>query len=443
MDRASHVALGAPQQHSVASRTTSAPYSCLCSSACLLVCLPSVSSYCVPNIKVCMGLPRQVGQVRLLMETAASLAAAAAPAAVLPIIAGDFNACPGSPLYRFASRGCLDLSTVDKRSMTGHACNSGYRDFLRKGSHRRRARRATVGSPPAGEADGEAGVQAELLLLQQRPPSGDAAAPAAGSAAAAAKGAPRSRGPSFDGKRGWASTAAASSAVAVDAAPSERCATATPPEAASPPPQAESGGAEGSAPQRDGLLDRLASSLRSLLHGAGPEGGGCDAALGSSGSGGGGRVPGRKGRWSERELLRAVGPTAAGVAGAVAAADGAGDAGPHAPPLIACHPLQLQSTYAAVCGCEPEYTSSHSQFMETCDYIWLPADSGRQPAADAVAPASGGGTAAAAPLGGWTVKPCAVLLPPRAPLLQHGLPAMQLPSDHVALVADFSLVQRS
>lgn len=38
---------------------------------------------------------------------------------------------------------------------------------------------------------------------------------------------------------------------------------------------------------------------------------------------------------------------------------------------IAEHPLPMQSTYEAVLGTEPAYTSCHSKFIGTVDYVWF------------------------------------------------------------------------
>lgn len=38
---------------------------------------------------------------------------------------------------------------------------------------------------------------------------------------------------------------------------------------------------------------------------------------------------------------------------------------------IAAHPLPMRSTYEAVLGTEPAYTSCHSKFIGTVDYIWF------------------------------------------------------------------------
>lgn len=38
---------------------------------------------------------------------------------------------------------------------------------------------------------------------------------------------------------------------------------------------------------------------------------------------------------------------------------------------IAEHPLPMQSSYATLLGAEPEFTTCHSKFIGTVDYIWF------------------------------------------------------------------------
>ena len=38
---------------------------------------------------------------------------------------------------------------------------------------------------------------------------------------------------------------------------------------------------------------------------------------------------------------------------------------------IAAHPIAMQSTYRAVLGTEPAYTSCHGKFIGTVDYVWF------------------------------------------------------------------------
>ena len=38
---------------------------------------------------------------------------------------------------------------------------------------------------------------------------------------------------------------------------------------------------------------------------------------------------------------------------------------------VAAHPIAMQSTYRAVLGTEPAYTSCHGKFIGTVDYVWF------------------------------------------------------------------------
>jgi len=49
------------------------------------------------------------------------------------IVCGDFNALPGSPVYDFVIKGQLDLSTVNRRSVTGFKGQKGYKGLRRGG----------------------------------------------------------------------------------------------------------------------------------------------------------------------------------------------------------------------------------------------------------------------------------------------------------------------
>jgi hypothetical protein len=132
----------------------------------------------------------------------------------------------------------------------------------------------------------------------------------------------------------------------------------------------------------------------------------------------------------------------------------------------------------AAAGHEPEYTSSHSLFMDTCDYVFYDANpvilaqqQQQQQQQQTEAPISYGSAAAAgaddgssdssdssgddedsstpaaaaavAQAGqssyGYELQPVAVLLPPDGMKLTKGLPSRWLGSDHVCLVVDFEL----
>lgn len=126
--------------------------------------------------------------------------------------------------------------------------------------------------------------------------------------------------------------------------------------------------------------------------------------------------------------------------------------------FLFCTMLSLRS------GREPEYTSSHSQFMDTCDYIWyteaalrsstqldqqqlkpsgqqlLPSNAITDNDQDAAARPgdNSSGEPAVGPTG-YALRPVAVLVPPDGMRLPKGLPSRWLGSDHVCLVADFQL----
>lgn len=127
-------------------------------------------------------------------------------------------------------------------------------------------------------------------------------------------------------------------------------------------------------------------------------------------------------------------------------------------------------------GREPEYTSSHSQFMDTCDYIWYTdtalcspqptqqqhkqhAEAQSQSADCRVATATATAQQiseydqseqqlnsteglSAERFGAYQLRPVAVLVPPDGMKLPKGLPSRWLGSDHVCLVADFSLCMK-
>ncbi|CAG9461727.1 unnamed protein product [Pedinophyceae sp. YPF-701] len=86
---------------------------------------------------------------------------------------------------------------------------------------------------------------------------------------------------------------------------------------------------------------------------------------------------------------------------------------------VARHALAgaLASTYAAVLGREPKYTSCHSQFFGALDYMWF--------------------TKAGAGAAGLT--PLRVLLPPPPESLEVGLPDANWGSDHCSIAADFAI----
>ncbi|XP_024536732.1 carbon catabolite repressor protein 4 homolog 6 [Selaginella moellendorffii] len=68
----------------------------------------------------------KLGQVRTLLNTAQELSSSWGGAQV--IVAGDFNSTPSSPLYRYISTAELDVSSLDRRSISGQIADGegGY-----------------------------------------------------------------------------------------------------------------------------------------------------------------------------------------------------------------------------------------------------------------------------------------------------------------------------
>ena len=75
------------------------------------------------------------------------------------------------------------------------------------------------------------------------------------------------------------------------------------------------------------------------------------------------------------------------------------------------------SAYAAATGAEPAFTSAHTRFLGTVDYIWFTDQ-----------PLTGSGA---------RLAPARVLAPPPLAALPAGLPTRQYGSDHLAVAADF------
>jgi hypothetical protein len=91
------------------------------------------------------------------------------------------------------------------------------------------------------------------------------------------------------------------------------------------------------------------------------------------------------------------------------------------------------------------FTSLHSEFIGTCDYIWYSPscckphyDTGDTSTASSVPndlqPSTAASTSAEQHL-----RPVAVLAPPLIELLPYGLPALLWGSDHVSLISEFEL----
>lgn len=88
--------------------------------------------------------------------------------------------------------------------------------------------------------------------------------------------------------------------------------------------------------------------------------------------------------------------------------------------LHVTHPLQLTSAYEAVTGSEADfstYQASSDGSGKTVDYIWAASQAG----------------------GLWQLVTLAVLASPSQMVLRRGLPSLEIPSDHVPLMAQFCL----
>ena len=99
--------------------------------------------------------------------------------------------------------------------------------------------------------------------------------------------------------------------------------------------------------------------------------------------------------------------------------------------LIVRHPLQLESTYYAVNGEEPFYTTAHDKYVGTVDYIFFtPSSSRKNENEKKNLPRAG-------------VRPVRIVMPPPLSSVPKGLPSSIWPSDHISLVADFEFLNAS
>eukprot|EP00798_Chlamydomonas_sp_ICE-L_P020509 gene20509-27299_t len=141
---------------------------------------------------------------------------------------------------------------------------------------------------------------------------------------------------------------------------------------------------------------------------------------------------------------------------------------PEAPPmedesLLAVHPLDLTSSYASIIGDEPVFTSSHHEFLGTCDYIWFTPKLNQNSSLPAPVLEAGSEGRIAVTQGGTdssvrvyesaerelpqdtemgsqpSLRAIAVLEPPHIEALPQGLPAPQWGSDHICLMTKFEL----
>ncbi|GAX82263.1 hypothetical protein CEUSTIGMA_g9691.t1 [Chlamydomonas eustigma] len=123
-----------------------------------------------------------------------------------------------------------------------------------------------------------------------------------------------------------------------------------------------------------------------------------------------------------------------------------GCAGIDTDPILAVNPLHLNSSYNDVLGEEPLFSSLHSEFIGTCDYIWYSPHCSGEPLMESEQKTSCTSflshetQAVSTILSAMThLRPVAVLSPPLIELLPYGLPAMSWGSDHVCLVSEFEL----
>lgn len=249
----------------------------------------------------------KLGQARTLLH--AMRAAAAASGATHALLAGDFNATPGSAVYEFVARGQLALGDHDRRALSGQLVGSGAVAA---------ATAAALASSSTPAAAGDVDTDDE-----------------------------------FDGGK-------------TDAAPP-------------PPPPAY---------YDPMVLDAPRSRTQSTNNNS----------------------------WTLDQLHAAAGAPAAPASTGTSLADG----------WVATHPLRLASAYATAAGSEPAFTSAHSRFIGTVDYVWF--------TPDGVVVEDGAATT--------RLHPTRVLAPPPLASLPGGLPSPDYPSDHVSVVVDFVAVQQ-
>ena len=103
---------------------------------------------------------------------------------------------------------------------------------------------------------------------------------------------------------------------------------------------------------------------------------------------------------------------------------------------VARHPLQLQSAYLTVAGCEPLYTTVHDKYVGTVDYIFFTSSTtGVEMNVD-----GDGESEDTAAVVVQRLRPVRVLQPPPLRTMHSGLPSLAWPSDHLCLMADFEVI---
>lgn len=93
------------------------------------------------------------------------------------------------------------------------------------------------------------------------------------------------------------------------------------------------------------------------------------------------------------------------------------------------HPLHLRSAYNSTLGQEPHYSTVHDKYVGNVDYIFY-------------TPTSSDEEDTAGQSNGFKLEACTVLQPPSLRTLHRGLPSDAWPSDHISLVANFTLQKK-
>lgn len=91
-------------------------------------------------------------------------------------------------------------------------------------------------------------------------------------------------------------------------------------------------------------------------------------------------------------------------------------------PLLVRHPLNLRSSYHALSGKEPLYTTAHDKYIGTVDYIFYTSNRVSEEASSNIT----------------IIEPIRIFMPPQLSSIPRGLPSYSWPSDHISLIVDFS-----
>ncbi|EFJ41128.1 hypothetical protein VOLCADRAFT_98932 [Volvox carteri f. nagariensis] len=364
------------------------------------------------------------------------------PAAMPVLFAGDFNAAPGSGLYRFLRYGAVRLAEEDRRELSGQVEGYGYTQL---------------------QQDARAG---RALMLTRWGP-----------------------GPELRDQHNASGPGAATTTTTTTTTTITTTATITAASSTQAWRQMRQGRQQSAGWQQPVAPDRRSYSVRwdeeELVHAMGRaavlqavaalQGNGEAARSGCEGeataaAGARGRVPPPSGgdyRSSSGNLFRSA-------SGGYGQRRGGGwDAlcrdQWHAvtEAAVVRHPLQLRSAYAAVDEQErePIFTTLHARYVGTVDFVWYtPGDpdfggaaargEAEAPGAPGVGGSAGGAAASSSGNGridanafsghgtgtrGFSLKPVRVLQPPDPLSYPYGMPCTDWPSDHVSLAVDFRL----